>query len=126
MFTIDRATIDSTGAFLVGELERMDQTLNMPLVSYKWSRDMPLRSDISIADEVSSFTNTDLLALVVQTLTVKTGSVKKLQPFLVSNSIFSLPVTTSPCGGRKSAGQCRNWLLLRNWAVRLMSRNTKA
>ena len=59
MYTVDRATIDSTGAFLVGELERMDQTLNMPLVSVKWTRDMPLRSDISIADEVSSFTNTD-------------------------------------------------------------------
>lgn len=59
MFTVDRATIDSTGAFLVGELERMDQTLNMPLTSVKWTRDMPLRSDISIADEVSSFTNTD-------------------------------------------------------------------
>ncbi|KFC07534.1 hypothetical protein GTGU_01777 [Trabulsiella guamensis ATCC 49490] len=59
MFTVDRATIDSTGAFIVGELERMDQTLNMPLVSVKWTRDMPLRSDISIADEVSSFTNTD-------------------------------------------------------------------
>ncbi|HIF6303805.1 TPA: DUF2184 domain-containing protein [Klebsiella michiganensis] len=59
MFTVDRVTIDSTGAFVVGELERMDQTLNMPLVSVKWTRDMPLRSDISIADEVSSFTNTD-------------------------------------------------------------------
>ncbi|MGR7849486.1 DUF2184 domain-containing protein [Klebsiella aerogenes] len=59
MYTVDRATIDSTGAFVVGELERMDQTLNMPLVSVKWTRDMPLRSDISIADEVSSFTNTD-------------------------------------------------------------------
>ncbi|CVE76159.1 DUF2184 domain-containing protein [Serratia marcescens] len=59
MFTIDRATIDSSGVFLVGELERMDQTLNLPLVSVKWGRDMPLRSDISIADEVSSFTNTD-------------------------------------------------------------------
>ncbi len=59
MFTVDRATIDSTGAFVVGELERMDQTLNMPLVSVKWTRDMPLRGDISIADEVSSFTNTD-------------------------------------------------------------------
>ncbi|EPE9327493.1 DUF2184 domain-containing protein [Klebsiella aerogenes] len=59
MYTVDRATIDSTGAFIVGELERMDQTLNMPLVSVKWTRDMPLRSDISIADEVSSFTNTD-------------------------------------------------------------------
>ncbi|EMQ2227345.1 DUF2184 domain-containing protein [Citrobacter freundii] len=63
MFTVDRATIDSTGAFVVGELERMDQTLNMPLVSVKWTRDMPLRSDISIADEVSSFTNTDFASV---------------------------------------------------------------
>lgn len=63
MFTVDRATIDSSGAFLVGELERMDQTLNMPLASVKWTRDMPLRSDISIADEVSSFTNTDFASV---------------------------------------------------------------
>ncbi|RDL26866.1 MULTISPECIES: DUF2184 domain-containing protein [Serratia] len=63
MFTIDRATIDSSGTFLVGELERMDQTLNMPLTSIKWTRDMPLRSDISIADEVSSFTNTDFASV---------------------------------------------------------------
>lgn len=62
MFTIDKATADAAGAFLVGELERLDQTLNLPLVSYKWSRDMPLRSDVSIADELSSFTNTDLAA----------------------------------------------------------------
>lgn len=63
MFTVDRATIDSTGVFLVGELERMDQRLNLPLVSAKWGRDMPLRSDISIADEVSSFTNTDFASV---------------------------------------------------------------
>lgn len=62
MFTIDKATTDAAGVFLVGELERLDQTLNLPLVSYKWSRDMPLRSDVSIADELSSFTNTDLAA----------------------------------------------------------------
>lgn len=62
MFTIDKATVDAAGVFLVGELERLDQTLNLPLVSYKWSRDMPLRSDVSIADEISSFTNTDLAA----------------------------------------------------------------
>lgn len=62
MFTIDKATVDAAGVFLVGELERLDQTLNLPLVSYKWSRDMPLRSDVSIADEFSSFTNTDLAA----------------------------------------------------------------
>ncbi|HCO6890836.1 TPA: DUF2184 domain-containing protein [Escherichia coli] len=62
MITIDKATVDAAGVFLVGELERLDQTLNLPLVSYKWSRDMPLRSDVSIADEQSSFTNTDLAA----------------------------------------------------------------
>lgn len=62
MFTIDKKTVDQAGAFLIGELERLDQTLNLPLVSYKWSRDMPLRSDVSIADEISSFTNTDFAA----------------------------------------------------------------
>lgn len=62
MFTIDKATVDAAGVFLVGELERLDQTLNLPLVNYKWSRDMPLRSDVSIADEQSSFTNTDIAA----------------------------------------------------------------
>lgn len=55
--TYDKRTIDSTGSFLVGELERLDQTLNEPLVSVTWGRDIDLRSDVTIADEVSSFTN---------------------------------------------------------------------
>src|SRR5271170_6204594 len=49
-------TIDSTGAFLVGELERMDQTLHDPLASVTWGRDIDLREDVTIADEVTSFT----------------------------------------------------------------------
>lgn len=52
-------TVDSTGAFLVGELERLDQTLNLPLAAVTWSRDIQLREDVSIADEVSSFTLTN-------------------------------------------------------------------
>lgn len=51
-------TVDSTGAFLVGELERLDQTLHLPLAAVTWSRDIDLRSDVTIADEVSSFTLT--------------------------------------------------------------------
>lgn len=51
-------TVDSTGAFLIGELERLDQTLNMPLSAVTWSRDIELREDVTIADEVSSFTLT--------------------------------------------------------------------
>lgn len=57
LMTFDRATKDSTGAFLNGELERLDQTLHMPLVAYTWARDIDLREDVTIADEVSSFTN---------------------------------------------------------------------
>jgi len=54
--THDGRTVDSTGAFLVGELERLDQKLHEPLVSVTWSRDIDLREDVTIADEVSSFT----------------------------------------------------------------------
>lgn len=56
--THDGRTVDSTGAFLVGELERLDQTLHMPLAAVTWSRDIDLRDDVSLADEVSSFTLT--------------------------------------------------------------------
>ena len=60
--TFDRATIDSSGAFLIGELERLDQTINEPLVNVTWSRDIDLREDVSIADEVASFTNSSFAA----------------------------------------------------------------
>ncbi len=63
MLTFDRRTIDSTGAFLIGELERLDQRLHDPLVAVTWSRDIDLRSDVTIADEVSSFTNSTFAAV---------------------------------------------------------------
>ncbi len=55
--TFDQATADAAGVFLVGELERLDQRLHMPLASVTWSRDIDLREDVSIADEQSSYTN---------------------------------------------------------------------
>lgn len=51
-----KRTVDSTGAFLVGELERLDLTLHEPLAAVTWGRDIDLREDVTIADEVSSFT----------------------------------------------------------------------
>ena len=54
--THDGRTVDSTGAFLVGELERLDPTLHLPLASVTWGRDIDLREDVTIADEISSFT----------------------------------------------------------------------
>lgn len=63
LMTFDAQTIDSTGVFLVGELERLDQTLHGPLATVTWSRDIQLREDVSIADEVSSFTNSTFAAV---------------------------------------------------------------
>lgn len=57
--THDGKWADSTGAFLVGELERLDQTLNEPLASIFFGRDIDLREDVTIADEVSSFTQSN-------------------------------------------------------------------
>jgi hypothetical protein len=62
LLTFDSATIDSTGAFLVNELERLDPTLHEPLAAVTWSRDIDLREDVSIADETSSFTNSTFAA----------------------------------------------------------------
>lgn len=53
---VSQFTIDATGAFLVGELERLDQSLHEPLVSVTWGRDIDLREDVTAADEVSSYT----------------------------------------------------------------------
>ena len=63
LMTFDTATIDSTGAFLVGELEQLDQTMHEPLADYSWSRDIDVREDVSIADETSSFTNSAFAAI---------------------------------------------------------------
>jgi hypothetical protein len=55
-YTFDRATTDSTGAFLVGQLERLDMVAHEPLANITYPRDIDLREDITIADDVSSYT----------------------------------------------------------------------
>lgn len=62
MYTYDKRTFDAAGAFLVGELERLDKTLNLPLVQVTWNRDIDLREDVTMGDETSSFTVTSLSA----------------------------------------------------------------
>lgn len=54
--TFDRATYDSAGAFLVGELERLDPMIHEPLISVMWDRDIDLRTDVQIGDTTSSYT----------------------------------------------------------------------
>ena len=60
--TYDFQTVTNTGIFMIGELERLDPTLHMPLASVTWGRDIDLREDVSIADESTSFINANFAA----------------------------------------------------------------
>lgn len=62
MFIMDKKTIRDAGAFLVGELERLDQELHKPLSTVSWGRDIDLREDVALGDEFSSFTNSSFAA----------------------------------------------------------------
>jgi hypothetical protein len=55
--SFDAVMADAAGVFLVGELERLDQRLHMPLASVTYTRDIDFREDVSMADERSSYTN---------------------------------------------------------------------
>ncbi|WP_010515769.1 DUF2184 domain-containing protein [Komagataeibacter oboediens] len=55
-FTMDAATMDSVGTFFIEELERLDPTLHEPLVMVSWGRDIDLREDVGVSDDLSSFT----------------------------------------------------------------------
>lgn len=54
--TFDAATYDSAGAFLIGELERLDPMVHEPLIATTWTRDIDLRTDVQIGDTSSSYT----------------------------------------------------------------------
>jgi hypothetical protein len=46
------------GAFVVGQLQKIDQTLHLPTSSVTYGRDLPLRTDVGIGHTASSWTNT--------------------------------------------------------------------
>ena len=49
-------TKDSTLAYFVNQLDAFDPTLHEPLMSVTWGRDIDLRTDVSLANESTSFT----------------------------------------------------------------------
>ena len=55
--TRDARVLDSAGAFLNGELERLDQTIHDPIAAVTWTRDIDVRTDVTMGDEASSFAN---------------------------------------------------------------------
>ena len=48
-------TMDAGLSYYVSQLDVMDTKLNMPLTQFTWSRDIKLRTDVSFANESTSF-----------------------------------------------------------------------
>lgn len=55
---VTNRTCDSTGVFFINELNRLDPTFHGPLAAVTWHRDTTLREDVTVADEISSYTVT--------------------------------------------------------------------
>jgi hypothetical protein len=108
MMTYDQRTIDSTGAFLIGQLERLDQTLNMPLVEYTWSRDIEIRTDVSPADEVASFTNSAFAVAGNMTPGGLNWIRTKVMHLQVLRLTSARPARRCASGVRKSSTRCPN------------------
>lgn len=56
MATLDAQTIDSLGGYLVGQTEKLDPKINMPLQAVTFQRDFDFRTDVSLSNETASFT----------------------------------------------------------------------
>ena len=82
MRTYDQRTIDSTGAFLIGQLEQLDRTIHEPLQDFTWSRDINTRTDVTIAHDFSSFTNTALASV---------GGINPTKKAFISKDSSTLP-----------------------------------
>lgn len=78
----DAETISATGAFLVGELERLDARVYEPIADFTYGRDIDLRDDVTIADEVSSFIQSEYMADSAAQVRVKSPSLRARIPRL--------------------------------------------
>lgn len=67
----DAKFYDSTLAFYVNQLDVMDKVLYQPLTSVTWSRDIKLRSNISLGNESTSFMRAGFAGQGTQTVTGK-------------------------------------------------------
>jgi hypothetical protein len=110
MPTYDSRTIDSAGAFLVGELERLDRDLHLPLANVTWNRDIRLREDVTIGDEATSFVNTDFGVVG------SAGSGKNwVSP--QANAIAQISMDTS-----KTTQPLRLWAMALGWSIPELTR----
>jgi hypothetical protein len=124
--THDGRTVDSAGAFLVQELERLDPALHMPLAAVTWGRDIDLREDVTLADESASLSPiAPSPHLVVSLLLVSTGQARTLQRLLVLLLISARQHSLSCSGKKNSSIRSQNLNRQSRLGVQLISRSLR-
>jgi len=59
----DQKTMDGNLAYYINQLTNLDKKLYEPLVSIQWSRDIKLRTGVTLANESTAFTRTSFAAM---------------------------------------------------------------
>lgn len=98
--------IRDAGAFLVGQLEKLDTTLHLPSTQVTYARDIMLRTDVSIGHEASSWTNTTWGATGGVSSTGKSWSGTR------TNNDGSISIAT-----QKSVGLLTPWSQEVDWTI---------
>lgn len=103
---LDQRTIDSTGSFLVQQLEQLDPTMHLPLQEFSWSRDINVRSDVTMAHDFSSFTQSAMASV---------GGISPNRKAFISKYSSTLPSVALDIG--KTASPLLPWGLEASWSV---------
>lgn len=98
MRIIDRRLIDSTGAFLVSQLEQLDRTIHEPLMEFTWSRDIDVRSDATMGHDFTSYTNSQIASV---------GGINPTKKAFISKDSSTLPNVAVDIG--KTASPLMPW-----------------
>ena len=106
MRTLDQRTIDSTGSFLIGQLEQLDRTIHEPLQSFKWSRDINVRTDATIGHDFTSFTNSAMASV---------GGIDPTKKAFISKDSTTLPNVALDIG--KTVSPLIPWGLECNFSI---------
>ena len=106
MRTYDARTIDSTGAFLIGQLEVLDRTIHEPLQEFTWSRDINVRSDVTMGSDFSSFTNSAMASV---------GGINPTKKAFISKESSTLPNVSVDIG--KTASPLIPWGLELGYSI---------
>lgn len=88
-------TMDSTLSFYVNQLDNLDPKLHEPLYSVTWSRDISLRTGITMANESTSFTRSTIGATGTQSATglpFLSGNTNSIPQVSVNGERITLPL----------------------------------